>query len=396
MNYKYMGKSMMWNAERAGALAAKNYGGRKKHRAAEVSLNQRLCSDLFRQKRKAGIICSNDAKGCFDQIVHSVANICFQRLGLHANPVRSMLVAIQEMTHHVRTAFGDSEITYGNDPFRPPLQGLLQGNGAAGPGWTAICSPLIEMMRELGLGYQSWTAIRHEAIKIVLFGFVDDNDLVHSASDNITPCEDLIHPMQQGLSHWHGAIRASGGDLAPEKSYCYMIDFKWSKDHWAYRSKDDLPGALHFKDSAGNITHTVERLEVHEAREALGVQVRHDGHDDDEVQYLIKKAKQWHDAIRSNHVSREDAWYALNSTIMKTIQYPLACTTMTQEQSTQIMVPILKAGLNKAGVQRNLPRRLVYGSLKVQGLNLQFPWTLQLIQHLHQIMRHGCRPKHPT
>jgi hypothetical protein len=65
-NYKKLSRDVMRHAEQVGALAPDNFGGRRHHRAIEVSLNHRLTCDLLRQKRKAAILASTDAKGCFD------------------------------------------------------------------------------------------------------------------------------------------------------------------------------------------------------------------------------------------------------------------------------------------------------------------------------------------
>jgi hypothetical protein len=52
---------------------------------------------------------SNNAKECYDQIAHMVVNLALQRLGIPKPTLQSMLETIQEMKHHIRTAFGDSE-----------------------------------------------------------------------------------------------------------------------------------------------------------------------------------------------------------------------------------------------------------------------------------------------
>ena len=194
-NYKQLGKDAMWQAERSGVTSAENYGGHKGHRAIEVSLNQRLTADLLRQKRKAAIICSNDAKGCFDRIVHMVAYIALRRFGIQRQPILGMIRAIQEMTHHIRTAFGDSDATYGNDPSKPPLQGMLQGNGASGAAWAAVSTLIVNVMKRAGFGFSTWSAIRKEAVEFVCYSFVDDASVLHSGPDNFTTGEDLVAQM---------------------------------------------------------------------------------------------------------------------------------------------------------------------------------------------------------
>jgi hypothetical protein len=47
---------------------------------------------------------------------------------------------------------------------------------------------------------------------------------------------------------------------------------------------------------------------------------------------LREKAEAWRDNINSGHLNKEDAWQALETTIMKTLQYPLKALTLSQEE----------------------------------------------------------------
>ena len=116
MNNKKIGKTAMWNGERTKALARDNLGGRKGMRAVEVNLNWTLANDHIRGRRARAIIISNDAKGCFDRIVHVVAILALRRLGVPRPAIMSMIATIQEMQHYIRTAFGESDRSYGPNP----------------------------------------------------------------------------------------------------------------------------------------------------------------------------------------------------------------------------------------------------------------------------------------
>ena len=75
-----------------------------------------------------------------------------------------------------------------------------------------------------------------------------------------------------------------------------------------------------------------------------------------------------------------------------TVEYPLMATTLSRPQLDKIMVPVLHGGLPQSSVQCNMPRAIVYGSLNVQGLDVNHPYSSQTIQHLQTIMRHATRP----
>jgi hypothetical protein len=53
-----------------------------------------------------------------------------------------------------------------------------------------------------------------------------------------------------------------------------------------------------------------------------------------------------------------DSWLELRSTIWKTLEYPLTCTTLTEKQYEQIMRPTISAGLAKSHICRSFPTLL--------------------------------------
>ena len=73
---------------------------------------------------------SNDAKSCYDRIVHSALSLALQRIGVSRGPIESMLTSIQKLKHYVRTAYGDSEKCLDSQSLRELVHGVGQGNGA--------------------------------------------------------------------------------------------------------------------------------------------------------------------------------------------------------------------------------------------------------------------------
>ena len=359
MNSKAIGSDAMRMGERTNSLCGDNYGGRKWFRTTEVSLNFLLtCNSVWGHRGRA-IIMSNDAKGCYDRIAHVVVDLALQRLGIPKPTLSSMIDTIQKMQHHIRTAFGDSEIHYGGDPQEPPSQGILQGNGAGPAGWCAIATVLIEIMKQHDFGYTEWSMIKQRAIAITCFAFVDDTDIIHSNNDPTVSTHQLIMEAQEALSLWEGMLRSTGGALAPHKSYWYLVEVVWRNGGWTHSTAQKQPGDLFLK----NGSFQVQRLEPHQSREALGIQTRPDSNMADEKRYLKSKVQTWVESIRTKRLNREEAWCCFNVTIMKTLEYPLLATTFTQKDVNDIMRPLLKTILPMCGIQRNLPRALLYMGL---------------------------------
>ena len=112
------------------------------------------------------------------------------------------------MTHHICTAFGDSDGNYGpNPPCHHPYMGVLQGSGAAGIAWTAVCLDIFAAMKSMGYGYSTRMAITTALLRLLGFAFVDDANIIHSGPSNRTSGCQVLTDMQQVLDHWDGLLR---------------------------------------------------------------------------------------------------------------------------------------------------------------------------------------------
>jgi hypothetical protein len=87
----------------------------------------------LRQSKRTGAICSNDAKACYDVIGHAQASLCMQRQGVPKAAVEFLFTTLQQATHCVRTAYGDSTITYGSPGWINPCMALAKGTEADRP-----------------------------------------------------------------------------------------------------------------------------------------------------------------------------------------------------------------------------------------------------------------------
>jgi hypothetical protein len=388
MNNKKLGRDTMHNAETHGTIAREQYGSRKNHRSITAALNKRLTMDVLRQRRQAGALCSNDAKSCYDRVVHNVASLSMRRQGAPKNACKCMFWTLQKAVHKIRTAFGVSTKTHGGKR-DPPYQGLGQGNGCGPAGWALVSTPLINMMKTAGFGFSILTAMTLVSVAFICYAFVDDTDVVHVGRDVNTTGEEILLQMQDVVDHWEGGMKATGGALVPTKSYWYLVDFIWNGKKWVYATKDDVPGDISIRTVDGASRVDLQRYEVDHAEETLGVYLAMDGNNTAECAALRKKAEEFADCIRTGFISRDDAVVALHTTIMKSLEYPLEATTMTKKQWDYVMGPIMMASLPRMGYVRTFPRNIVYASKDYCGLGVMHPWYNQELTHLETCLREG-------
>ena len=395
-NNKKLGKESISHAESNNLLAKEQYGSRRGKRAIDHALNKRLFYDIIRQTRKPGALCSNDAKSCYDRVLHSITMLAFRRLGFPIPPVECMLRCIQEMKHHIRTTYGDSQSSFSSHQTAIPFQGILQGNGAAPTIWVLISTPLLNMLRAADNGAHMSSPISREVDHIVGFAFVDDTDLVCFQQGNLRLSDEIMNNMQEGIDRWEGGLKLTGGAIVPEKSWIYAIDFVFEDSgKWSYKNTNDIPQQFTVKDHSGQ-TSNLTKIEAHEGQETLGVFLAPDGNNESAHQKLCDKSKSWSDYVLSGHLTATEARLALETTIMRTLSYPLPALTLTEAECTKIMKPILDAILAKTRVSRNFPHAVLYGPKHEKGMGFTNLFVQQGLSHISALQQYLNAPDNIT
>jgi predicted lipid carrier protein YhbT len=370
-NNKLLGKNTLAHAEVQNYIAKEQYGSRKGKSALEHAVHKRLTFDIMRQLRTNGALCSNDAKSCYDRILHSVASLAYQRLGIPKPPVKCMLQSIQNMKHHIRTSYGDSSFTMSNDGSLVPFQGALQGNGASPATWVIISTPLLNMLRSAGNGGHFIKAISKQYSHSVGYAFVDDTDLIQfDARDQKMSEEEVLGKMQQAINRWEGGLKATGGAIVPQKSFVYPIIFEFDEGgKWSYKKVEDIKFQFSVKDHNDEVQQ-LDQLDASVGRCTLGVHLAPDGNNNDAKRFLRHKAEEWSEYINAGHLNRQDAWLATESTILKSLLYPLALLTLMEKECNHIIAPVLESGLRSSSICKNFPRAVAYGPRNEGGLQL--------------------------
>ena len=95
------GKRMVESGETSNALHNSQYGARKSKDSTAAAFNKVLTYDIARQQRTNLCIFYNDAKGCFDRIVPSLAALACRRLGLPKKTARLMTEVLSLSLIHI-------------------------------------------------------------------------------------------------------------------------------------------------------------------------------------------------------------------------------------------------------------------------------------------------------
>ena len=390
-NNKHIGRGFMKNAEAKGLIDIAQNGSRPNKAAITQVVNKKLTLDIFRQTKTNGAVGSNDAKSCYDRIVHSVAMLAMRRTGYPKEPLDSMFGTIQQFELFIRTLFGDSDTGFMCSDMELPIQSILQGNGAGPHIWAAVSSAILKAMRDKGIGAKFTYAIDGSSLTIASFMFVDDHDNIVTEDTNseLPMAEEVTKQMQESFDTWQALLHATGGALVADKSNWTMIHFKWNKDGtFYYASQEQSPGEVSMLDASGQ-RKQLKRLEPTVGDRMLGVRLSADGKDPEELEFRIEQASKWSKALISGHLPRHLVWQDLQSVAMKQLEYPLPATTFTRAECNNISRPVLIAALPRSGTVRTFPRALVHATLKHQGLGIPDLYITQGIEHIALLVNTG-------
>jgi hypothetical protein len=132
----------------------------------------------------------------------------------------------------------------------------------------------------------------------------------------------------------------------------------------------------------------LECLEVTEARKTLGVKTAPTGDNTAQFEHMLEASHKWAAQIKASNLRKMDAWLALLSTIWKTLEYPITCTTLIENQCEQIMQPAMSEGLAKSRICRSFPTWLLHAGAEALGAGLPRLFTVQCIARMSTLVSH--------
>ena len=387
-----IGRLAMHRAIDTGQLAREQYS-RPGRTAAAHALNRRLIFDTQLTKRIPYSLAMSDLKSCYDRVVHAAVSLAFQRLGVPIQVIVSMFDSIQRMVHRVRTAFGDSEETYGGDEidegYLLPPQGFNQGSGVGPPGWSILSSVILRALREAGYGIKFINAITNEAYQLAALAFVDDSDLIQDG-ETVEIAYDL---MVKSMKFWEDMIKETGGCLAPDKSKWYLIDYVWKKGK--FKCIDPLMGCdLTATTKTGEVV-SLQRLLATESMEMLGIWMSPDGNNRAQIEAMRRKTNEWTDKVRTKYITREEARVSIQISLRSSLAYPLPTLTLQEHECRYIMSPIVKYGLPRTGLPKSIPCALREAPVSIGGTSFPSLYHMQGCARLEALVEH-IRLKSPT
>jgi hypothetical protein len=174
-------------------------------------------------------ISSIKADSCFDQrIVHPIALMAFQALGVAKEVCISMLSTIQDMKFFLRIGFGDSTACAGSTGGLK-LRACVREIGLLPPhGQSPIA--IIQAHKQKGHGVHLICPISKKPLHLAGMLFVDDTDIKHFNMMGVETVVQAHASLQDNIFNWGRLLVITGGVLNPAICFYHKISFSWNRD----------------------------------------------------------------------------------------------------------------------------------------------------------------------
>jgi hypothetical protein len=103
---------------------------------------------------------------------------------------------------------------------------------------------------------------------------------------------------------------------------------------------------------------------------------------------MRKVARDWVALMREGNLSRSEMWTVVQSTVWRTLNYPLPAINLTEKECEAIMALIIEYILPALGICRNFPCSIVFALKEFFGFGIQHLHTIQEILRLKDIAQH--------
>ena len=110
-------------------ISMEQYGSRKKHATDIQAMNTKLYYDLIIMEHTPTTSNLIDIVSNYDLVVHIIASLALQRVGVPRSPITFTLSTLQDMVHTCRKVFWDSTDSHGGEIWSVPHYTTPQGIG---------------------------------------------------------------------------------------------------------------------------------------------------------------------------------------------------------------------------------------------------------------------------
>ena len=381
------------HAEKHELYSGSTYGGRKGKNTHQVLGRIQSTNEYCRLARTPAALADVDAVNCFDCMTHSGIGFFQRRQGSPKDLVRTQCNTLMSTKHYIKTGLGVSKEFIQRTKESQP-QGSGQGGGASVGNWQSHNDPMILAFQDLCQPCTMTTP--HQATKLSqwMVSFVDDNKILMNFQPLATTTE-IYDAMKKGVTTWRDILKITGGDLELNKTWIGMLAFNYNtytgKNMGRYsRYRAGVPELVDSNTNEHSIVMEDDakfrELTPDQGLRLLGVRMSLSGSFDDEFEHRKQQITSLAGKMRATAFDERDAWLIYQTRYRPMMRYCLPITTFTDKQCNKIQSPFINVFLNKLGMNRHMPRVVVWGPYHLGGLDIMNVVVEQLSLHLFLLL----------
>jgi hypothetical protein len=235
-------KQMIGSALERNLIPGKSFSKKGSNCINAVMTKIFIC-DKSRIHHHDACIAGNDFGDCYDRAAHPIAALSLCSFGVPQPAINVLLEKMETMRFFLLSGFGKSKTLYGGS-HKEHLAGYGQGNAAAGPGFTAMSSLIVNVYLRDGFGAQIYSSYYKQLLLLALVMYIDDTDLVHWLNlPSCTPGK-LIAAAQTTTYAWGSLAIATCAAMKPEKCYAYFLSYWYDRGQAKLRAVKSLPKSI--------------------------------------------------------------------------------------------------------------------------------------------------------
>ena len=379
-------KKMVQVAEAANAITDEQYGGRKGRRAQSIVLNKILYYAISHQTREEAAFLDDDAKACYDRILPSLAGVESRKWGLTHKATSLTRKIIESQQFKVKTAHGISTKTYQYEE-NDQTFGVGQGLGWSGAIWMSSSNTICEIMKDKCGGMEFTSPDRTVVIKKRGDLFVDDTALGVTEGSTLENNTVIDQMTKDGQQHAY-SLFSEGHRLTLPKCSWYLARYARQGTKHRHQMIHEAPGQIQLREGFDMELKTVKRLEPFNVHKTLGNYISLDGKQTAQLRFLKAKVKEWAKRVRTSGLSGSQRLLAYNGYLVPSLAYRLATSSLTFQQCKELQTLIDPILLHAYGLQRNLPKIVLFSTTSKAGLGITHVYHLQGLEKIKLFLMH--------
>ena len=336
----------------------------------------------------------NNAKGCFDHIIPSLAVINCRRYGAPRTGCQTLAKIWNNLRHTIKTSHGISTEAY-QASAKEYHAGAGQGSCLPPLIWSTISTQILEITEEVLHKVAILHANNQDPCTSQSEAYVDDTsfmvNLPHSAGRTYTEDAKILADQITRVSQRaEKSLYASGGALELNKCAWYAMTWKWDPRAKALLAPtSDTPATVELT-SGGELTSNIRipRLEPDEASRTLGCYIAPNGSPATQVKVLLQKAEKFKQVMTNPAVTKVDAYILYRVFFFPDTSFPLGVSQIRYKDLKRIESKYMTPTKQQLGFRKTSSNAIFYGPGKLGGFELPSLIEFQDQQHLRMLCGH--------